>query len=84
MKLKIGDKIYISEFGHLTGWEKIIKITGMHCNSCAMNIELELEDKVNSIKVNYATGEAEIDFDPKKISESRIKETIKKLGYETP
>lgn len=54
----------------------------MHCNSCAMLIEKELEDKVNSIKVNYSNEKAEIDFDEDKISEKEIKETIKKLGYE--
>ncbi len=62
--------------------KKIFKIRGMHCNSCASNIEGELEGKVNSAKVSYSREEAEIDFNPEKISEQEIKEAIKKLGYE--
>jgi len=62
--------------------KKVFKIKGMHCNSCSMLIEKELENKVNKIKVSYSNEEAEIDFDEDKISEQEIKEAIKKLGYE--
>jgi sulfite exporter TauE/SafE/copper chaperone CopZ len=62
--------------------KKVFKIKGMHCNSCAVNIEGELENKVNSIKVSYSKEEAEIDFNPEKISEEEIKQIVKKLGYE--
>ncbi len=54
----------------------------MHCNSCAANIEGELENRVNSIKVSYSKEQAEIDFNPEKISEEEIKGTVKRLGYE--
>ena len=62
--------------------KKIFEIKRMHCNSCASNIENELEDRVNKIKVSYSEEKAEIDFDENKISEKEIKEAIKKLGYE--
>ena len=62
--------------------KKTFMISGMHCNSCAMMIEQELEDKVNKINVNFASEKAEIDFDEKKISEKEIKNEIKKLGYD--
>jgi uncharacterized protein len=62
--------------------KKTFQIKGMHCNSCAMNIENELKEKVNSIKVSYSKEKAEIDFDENKISEKEIKESIKKLGYD--
>lgn len=62
--------------------KKIFKIKGMHCNSCAINIENELKEKVNKIKVSYSREEAEIDFNPEKISEEEIKTIVKKLGYE--
>jgi len=62
--------------------KKVFKIKGMYCNSCASNIEGELEGKVNKIKVSYSKEEAEIDFDSEKISEHEIKEAVKKLGYE--
>lgn len=61
--------------------KKILKIGGMHCESCAKIIEMELENFVNSIKVNVSKGIAEIDFDERKISENRIKEIISKAGY---
>src|SRR3989339_831097 len=54
----------------------------MHCNSCASKIEDALKDKVNSITVNFAKGQAEIDFESDKISENKIEEIIKDLGYE--
>ena len=61
---------------------KIFSIKGMHCNSCAQLIENELKEKVNHISVSYAKEQAEIDFNPEKISGKEIKEIIKKLGYE--
>jgi len=60
---------------------KQFTIKGMHCNSCAVKIQDELKDKVNSIKVSYANEKAEIDFDEKNISEKEIRESIRKLGY---
>ncbi|MDD5651603.1 MAG: sulfite exporter TauE/SafE family protein [Candidatus Nanoarchaeia archaeon] len=62
--------------------KKTFQIKGMHCNSCAILIEKELQDKVNSISVSYTKGQAEIDFDKEKISEEEIISVIKKLGYE--
>ena len=61
------------------------KITGMHCTSCAMNIDGELEDtgKVKDVRTNYAKEEIEIEFDPKDISEQEIIAVIKKAGYTT-
>lgn len=61
--------------------KKTFKIGGMHCNSCSTLIEMELEDKVNKIKVDYAKELAEIDFDSEKISEKEIISIIEKLGY---
>jgi len=61
--------------------EKKYKIKGMHCNSCANNIENELKDKVNNITVNFSKEEAIIDFDENKIQEAEIKNIIKKIGY---
>ena len=53
----------------------------MHCESCEKFIEMELKDRVNSIKVSYVKGIAEINFDEDKISEKEIIEIIKKIGY---
>lgn len=59
------------------------KISGMHCSSCAMNIDFSLEDVegVKSIKTSYAKQVTEVEFEDKKISEHEITEQIKKAGY---
>lgn len=61
----------------------ILKIVGMHCTSCAINIDGDLEDsgKVKSAKTNYAKAITEVEFDPTKISESEIIAIIKQTGY---
>lgn len=63
--------------------KKVFKIVDMHCTSCAMTIDGDLEDtgKVKSSSTNYAKGQTEVEFDPEKISEQDILEIIKKTGY---
>ena len=63
--------------------KKKFKINGMHCSSCAMNIDFDLEDVdgIKSVKTNYARQECEVEFDEKKINKQRIIQTIKKTGY---
>lgn len=53
----------------------------MHCTSCAMNIDGELEDTegVKEAKTNYARQQTEVTFDPEKISIDKIISIIKKL-----
>lgn len=59
------------------------KIDGMHCTSCAMNIDGELEDAngVKSANTNYAKQHTEVEFDEGKINEEKIIEIIKNVGY---
>lgn len=61
-----------------------LKIAGMHCSSCAMNIDFDLEDLdgVNSAKTNYAKEETEVEFDLAKLKVEQVLEQIKKTGYE--
>ncbi len=58
-----------------------LNIYGMHCTSCAFNIDGELEDMegVKESKTNYAKQQTEVTFDPKKISPDKIISIIKKL-----
>lgn len=55
----------------------------MHCTSCALTIDMDLEDLdgVKEVKTSYAKMETEIEFDPKKVNEEKLLETIKKAGY---
>jgi P-type Cu+ transporter len=64
--------------------KKVFKISGMHCVSCAMNIDGELEDTpgVLNSSTNYAKQITEVEFDDEKVSESNIQEIIQKTGYE--
>jgi len=60
---------------------KILKISGMHCVSCSMLIEGELEDMGVQAKANYAKQLVEVTFDEKKTKEESIAAAIQKLGY---
>lgn len=64
--------------------KKKLKITGMHCTACSMNIDFDLEDLegIKSAKTNYAKQESEVEFDEEKVNMQKIIETIKKTGYE--
>jgi copper chaperone CopZ len=61
---------------------KILKLQGMHCVSCSMLIEGELEDMGVQAKANYAKQLVEVTYDPKKIKEESIVGAIQKLGYQ--
>lgn len=61
-----------------------LKLSGLHCASCAVDIDLTLEDLpgvINS-KTNYAKSTSVVDFEPDKISPEKIIEQITTLGYE--
>ncbi|MFZ1721593.1 MAG: cation transporter [Microgenomates group bacterium] len=59
------------------------KISGMHCASCSMNIDGELEDVpgVLSATTSYATAVSKVEYDPKKVSKETLKKTIENLQY---
>ena len=60
-----------------------LKIDGMHCASCAANIEktLDKETAIKKASVNFASEKANIEYDAKIISLNKIQEIIKKLGF---
>lgn len=63
--------------------KKKLKIEGMHCASCAMTIDFDLEDVegVKSAKTNYAKQESEVEFDEEQLDIEKIVKTIEKTGY---
>lgn len=63
--------------------KKKLKITDMHCSSCALTIDMDLEDLegVSKCQTSYAKGETEVEIDPNKVSDEQIIQTIKQLGY---
>lgn len=64
--------------------KKKVKIDGMHCNSCVMNVEFDLEDVegVKSAKASLVKQECEVEFDEEKVNEQVIIQTIQKTGYQ--
>lgn len=63
--------------------KKVLKIEGMHCTSCSMSIDMDLEDLegIKKAQTSYAKQETEVEFDPEKVNLEKIIETIKKTGY---
>lgn len=60
-----------------------LKIIDMHCTSCALNIDFDLEDLAGVIKAqtNFAKQTSEVEFDEEKIKLNEILNQIKKTGY---
>lgn len=63
--------------------KKKILIDGMHCASCASNIERSLKkvQGVNSVAVSMMTRKAIIEVD-EKVSDEELKHAVKRAGYE--
>lgn len=62
--------------------KKTYKISGMHCASCSLVIEGELEDIGVKAKANYAKQTVEVEFDVQKIKDEQIVKTIEEQGYQ--
>ncbi|MCD8507749.1 cation transporter [Candidatus Woesebacteria bacterium] len=55
----------------------------MHCTSCSMNIDGELEDTpgVVSASTNYARATTKVVFDPQTVTPKKLMQVVEKLGY---
>lgn len=60
-----------------------INVTGMHCTSCALNIEKKLKgtDGVSQAQVNYSTGKANVEYEPDKIAKTDILDAVEDSGF---
>ncbi|MCX6773474.1 MAG: heavy metal translocating P-type ATPase [Candidatus Micrarchaeota archaeon] len=58
-------------------------VSGMHCASCARNIETAFrnEEAVKSFNINFTTEEAVAEYNEKEMSEEDIIRIIEDLGY---
>lgn len=61
-----------------------LSISGMHCATCAANIEESLGrlDAVSSAQVNFGTDTAHVEFDPSKVSLAELEKAVKDAGYD--
>lgn len=64
--------------------KKKLKIEGMHCNSCALLIDMDLEDLegVKSAETSYAKSETKVEYDEEKVDLHKILHIIKEAGYQ--
>lgn len=62
--------------------KKKFKISGMHCVSCATTVEWDVEDLGAKAKCSYAKQLLEVEYDEEKLDEGKIKEAVKKNGFE--
>lgn len=60
-----------------------IKISGMSCASCALNVEKSLEkmEGVGEAHVNLGTEEATVEYDPEKLGLSQLEAAVEGAGY---
>ncbi len=60
-----------------------LRICDMHCTSCALSIDMDLEDLpgIRQSKTSYAKAQTEVEFDPQMISQEAIVIVIAKTGY---
>ena len=73
--------------GTVTGQEKKtleLKISGMHCATCAANIEKSLAriGKVDRAEVNFGTDTARVEYDTAHATLSDIERAVRDAGYE--
>ena len=61
-----------------------IKISGMSCASCALNIEKSLQnlEGVDKAHVNLGTEEAIVEYNPEKLKLPQLEEAVENAGYE--
>lgn len=61
-----------------------LKIEGMHCSSCAMNIDFDLEDLegVKKAQTSYPKQETEIEYDEGLIRLEQLIAKIQQTGYQ--
>jgi copper chaperone len=59
---------------------KEFKIEGMSCGHCVMAVEKEL-NKLDIENIKVGIGSVIIEFDPDKVSEEDIKNSIRESGY---
>lgn len=60
-----------------------IKTTGMHCQSCAMLVKMNVEDLpgIASVDVDVAADATDVCYDPDLVTPERIVSAIESAGY---
>lgn len=61
--------------------KKSYKVLGMHCTSCPLVIESDLEDIGVKASCNYARATLDVEFDETKVQEAKIVDVVRSSGY---
>jgi copper chaperone CopZ len=62
----------------------VLKISGMECPNCAMILE-SIEDTLRGVvkaEASYHKAQLIVEYDPSQLTEEKIKQEVKRLGYE--
>jgi len=61
-----------------------LKISGMHCATCAVTIEESLSriKDVSKAQVNFGTDTAHVEFDPGTVTIAQLEKGVRDAGYE--
>ncbi len=61
----------------------LIRIEGMHCHKCEQAIQKSMlqHPGVNEVEVDFASGQASVLFDRKRVSVKQLTESIGDAGY---
>ncbi len=62
--------------------KKNFKVVGMHCTSCPLIIESDLEDIGVKASCHYAKETLEVEYDESRIAEEKIRDVVYSSGYE--
>ncbi|MCL2293372.1 MAG: heavy metal translocating P-type ATPase [Spirochaetes bacterium] len=74
---------YVLKTSHDKTKTEVLGIKGMHCASCAANIEKVLKKRggIVEARVNFATGKIRVEWEPSKLKLFDIKKAITELGF---
>ena len=62
----------------------VLKISGMECPNCAMILE-SIEDILRGVvkaEASYRKAQLIVEYDESQLTEEKIKQEVKRLGYE--
>jgi len=62
-----------------------LEVQGMNCAACPITVKTALKrvPGVSDVKVDYKTGIAEVNYDPKKTSSDELAKAITSVGFPT-
>lgn len=61
-----------------------LTVRGMSCGGCAQTVQKALTglDGVTDAKVSHTQAKAQVTYEPQRVNVGRMKEVIRKAGYE--